>query len=202
MVDKEKQLKEIKEGTYPVLKRYIQAHRDKIPEEIKEASKLLSDYIMGKVKDALNALYTHDIVLLKQNMNEVTVCGRLAIYLQKEFKDFLDYYIDMEYYRLKKPRETADLRSDRIRCDLLLHSRQGYEPEVDNLLAIEVKLSRNPDEGELDRSRLAELVFPETPGTPPSAIHSTLIGLYLRLGENGYCSGIFTSEGYTKMPLE
>ena len=116
-------------------------------------------------------------------MNEVTVCGRLAMYLQEEFKDFKGYYVDIEYYRLKVPRDNANLKKDRIRCDILFHSRGVYNSRVDNLLAIEAKMENNPDDGEEDRKRLVEFVMPGTKDAPEGVVHSTLVGLFLRFGD-------------------
>ena len=45
------------------------------------------DYIIRKVSEAIKILYNDDIFLLKSKMNEMTVCGRLAMYLQEKFKD-------------------------------------------------------------------------------------------------------------------
>jgi hypothetical protein len=51
------------------------------------------------------------------------------------------------------------------------------------LLAIEAKLEGNTDDGGTDRSRLEDFVMPETEDTPEGAVHSTLVGLFLRFGE-------------------
>lgn len=188
---------EIIKGTSGVLKRYIKATRDGT--QVEEVSNALIKDILKKVKDAIDKLYEVDIYLLKEKMNEVTVCGRLAMYLQDLFKGFKGYFVDIEYYRLKKQKEEADLRSDKIRCDILLHSRCYYERRVDNLIAIEVKLEKSLDDGQSDMRRLADFVTPEGPDTPTNAVHSTLVGLFLRLDEQGYSSGLFTPQGYTKI---
>ena len=124
----------------------------------------------------------------------MTVCGRLAMYLQENFKDFKGYYVDIEYYRLQVPRSDANLRRDRIRCDILFHSRGNQKSRVDNLLAIEAKLEGNTDDGSKDRSRLEEFVMPETEDTPKDAIHSTLVGLFLRFGRKCSMTRIIAEE--------
>lgn len=173
-----------------VLNDYLEAVRDKDKDRIDSASKVLSDYIIDKVGAAINDLYQNDAFLLESKMNEMTICGRLAMYLQKEFEDFKGYYVDTEYYRLKKPRENANLKTDRIRCDILFHSRGTYNSRVDNLLAIEAKMEDSIDDGEKDIKRLAEFILPETTDTPKGAIHSTLVGLFLRFGEKCYAARI------------
>jgi hypothetical protein len=171
----------ISEENPPILNDYLKAVRDNDRKD--STSKALSDYIILKVKEAIKVLYKNDIFLLKSKMNEITVCGRLAMYLQEEFKDFKGYYVDIEYYRLKVPRKEANLRDDRIRCDILFHSRGAYHSRVDNLLAIEAKLEGNTDDGGTDRKRLEDFVMPETEDTPEGAVHSTLVGLFLRFGK-------------------
>ncbi len=173
----------INEENPKILNNYLEAVRDDDKERINNASKALSDYIIRKVNKTIKVLYKNDIFLLESKMNEMTVCGRLAMYLQEEFKDFKGYYVDTEYYRLKVPRKKANLRNDRIRCDILFHSRGAYKSRVDNLLAIEAKLEGNTDDGGKDRSRLEEFVMPETNDTPEGAVHSTLVGLFLRFGK-------------------
>lgn len=181
------------------LKEFVEANTETLHNNIEEKSEKLREYILEKVNSAIAKLYLNDIVLIKQKMYEVTICGRLALYLHEQFKNFKGYYVDIEYYRLKHPKGEANLREDRIRCDILLHSRGEFERKIDNLLAIEVKLDYSKDDGHSDRARLAEFVIPETPETPETAVHSTLIGMFIRLGVNGYSIGLFTSQGYTEV---
>lgn len=178
----------ITEKTPRILTDYLEAVRDDDKDKIKSTSNNLSDYIIKKVSEAIKNLYKNDIYLLENKMNEMTICGRLAMYLQEKFKDFNGYYVDIEYYRLKVPRENANLKTDRIRCDILFHSRGVYKSRVDNLLAIEAKLEDNPDDGGKDICRLEEFVMPETTDTPKGAVHSTLVGLFLRFGKK--CSAM------------
>lgn len=166
-----------------ILNNYLRAVSNDDKNQIDSASKALSDYIILKVNNAIKVFYQTDNFLLESKMNEMTVCGRLAMYLQDEFKDFRGYYVDIEYYRLKVPRKNANLRDDRIRCDILFHSRGAYNSRVDNLLAIEAKLEGNADDGGKDIIRLEEFVMPETEDTPKGAVHSTLVGLFLRFGK-------------------
>lgn len=190
---------EIKEDTLKEFKDYIEAIISKDNEKINNASESLKKYILSRVEIALNYFYENDLDLLRYGMNEMSVSGRLAMYLQREFKNLEGYYVDTEYYRLRVPLEKVkDLRKDRIRCDILLHARGHFDPRVDNLLAIEIKLEKSDEDGESDMKRLAEFVLPEKSDTPPNAINSTLVGLFLKIGEKGYSSGLFTSLGYTE----
>lgn len=173
----------INEENPEILNDYLKAVRDDDKDRINNTSEALSDYIIHKVNKAIEVFYQTDSFLLESKMNEMTICGRLAMYLQDEFKDFRGYYVDIEYYRLKVPRKNANLRDDRIRCDILFHSRGAYNSRVDNLLAIEAKLEGSTDDGGKDRSRLEEFVMPETADTPKGAVHSTLVGLFLRFGK-------------------
>lgn len=173
----------ISEENPKILNDYLEAVRDDNKNKIDSTSKALLDYIILKVNEAIKVLYKNDIFLLKSKMNEMTVCGRLAMYLQEKFKDFKGYYVDIEYYRLKVSRKKANFRNDRIRCDILFHSRGKNHSRVDNLLAIEAKLEGNTDDGGTDRSRLEDFVMPETEDTPEGAVHSTFVGLFLRFGK-------------------
>ncbi len=184
----------INERNPKILNDYLESVRDNDKKRIDSTSKVLSDYIILKVKEAIKVFYKNDAFLLKSKMNEMTVCGRLAMYLQENFKDFKGYYVDIEYYRLQVPRSDANLRRDRIRCDILFHSRGNQKSRVDNLLAIEAKLEGNTDDGSKDRSRLEEFVMPETEDTPKDAIHSTLVGLFLRFGRKCFMTRIIAEE--------
>lgn len=174
---------ELREDDNRLLKSYVDAiQQNESVETIESASEKLRNYIISKVDEAIDKLYDNDIDLIKTGMNEMTLSGRLAFYLQRLFEDFHYYYVDVEYYRLKVNKgEVRDRRKDRIRCDILLHTRGKYHARVDNLLAIEIKLEKSDDDGNSDLNRLAEFVVPMRPDTPEGAIHSTLVGLFCDL---------------------
>lgn len=193
----------INDNTLNEFKEYIEAIQSKEKERIAEASNNLRDYILDKVDKAIGKFYKNDIDLLKYGMNEMSISGRLAIYLQSEFEKLEGYYIDIEYYRLRVPKEKVrDIRSERIRCDILLHSRGHFNARVDNLLAIEIKMEISQDDGDSDLKRLAEFILPEKSDTPSNAVHSTLVGLFIRMGEDGYSLGLCTSLGYKERKVE
>ena len=95
----------INEENPEILNDYLKAVRDDDKDRINNTSEALSDYIIHKVNKAIEVFYQTDSFLLESKMNEMTICGRLAMYLQDEFKDFRGYYVDIEYYRLKVPRK-------------------------------------------------------------------------------------------------
>ena len=184
------------------LKNYVEAVKEDSP-SIEKYSNQLRDYLLAKVDEAIKKFYRQDIDLLKTGMNEMTVSGRLAFYLQNLFNDFEGYYVDVEYYRLRvKLNKVRDIRKDRIRCDILLHARGNLNPKIDNLLAIEIKLEKSGDDGNSDLCRLAEFVIPDGPETPESAVHSTLVGLFLRFGENRCDKVLVTSVGRADLGQE
>ena len=74
-----------------VLNDYLEAVRDDNKERLDSASEELSKYIIGKVGKAIKVLYKNDSILLESEMNEMTICGRLAMYLQEETKGFKGY---------------------------------------------------------------------------------------------------------------
>lgn len=191
--------KTIKKGTNIVLRNYIQSTRKENNQiEIENASVCLRDLILKRVKDSIDKLYKEDIFLLKHKMHEVTLCGRLAIYLQKQFSDFKGYSIDIEYYLLKEsPKDYKGGNKERIRCDILLHSRGWYESRVDILLAIEAKYkTKNPAQSiKSDMERLKELATPYKIEMPGDAVHDTLMGLFLRFHFNKMEGYLVTSEG-------
>ncbi len=191
--------KTIKKGTNIVLSNYIKSTRKENNQiEIENASVCLRDLILKRVKDSIDKLYKEDIFLLKHKMHEVTLCGRLAIYLQKQFSDFKGYFIDIEYYLLKvSPKDYKGGNKGRIRCDILLHSRGWYESRVDILLAIEAKYkTKNPAQSiKSDMERLKELATPYKKEMPGDAVHDTLMGLFLRFHFNKKEGYLVKSEG-------
>ena len=117
----------IREGNPKVLNDYLETVCGDDKDRIDSPSKTLSNHIILKYNKAIKVLYKNDIFLLESKTNEMSVRGRLAMYLQDGFKIFKGLYVDSEYYRLKVPRIKANLRNDRIRCDILFHSGGGIQ---------------------------------------------------------------------------
>jgi len=78
------------------LKNYIEAVKDGDNPSIESCSNQLKDYLLAKVDEAIKKFYRQDIDLLNTGMNEMTVSGRLAFYLQELYNDFKGYYVDVD----------------------------------------------------------------------------------------------------------
>ncbi len=184
-----------------LLKNYITAKKGSQDlANVEQVADALRKLILNNVVKALERFYERDRFLLENKMNERTICCRLAIYLHELFQDFTGYYVDAEYYRSTvPPNEIKDKRSQRILCDLLLHSRRQYDDTVDNLLALEVKLFDNEDRVDSDLHRLYDFALPKTSSTPVDAIHDTLVTLFIRMEESGYTICEIKSSGFKNM---
>lgn len=65
------------------LKNFIEAVKGGDKPSIERRSKQLRDYLLAMVDEAIKKFYRQDIDLLNTGMNEMTVSGRLAFYLQE-----------------------------------------------------------------------------------------------------------------------
>lgn len=118
--------------------------------------------------EANEGLLTKDYLLFENEVSERTICGALSQQLDrliKNNKQFLKYFVDVEYNRNgNKKIKTCCVRNDiwsteivNINCDLIVHSR-GTIIGRDNLIAIEIKKSNRPSkEKEDDKLRLKAL---------------------------------------------
>lgn len=95
--------------------------------------------------------------------SERNLCARWAPLLENAavISELVGYYADPEYNRkqegLVKTILDENLHIVRVTCDLILHSR-GQLPNLDNLIAIEMKRIEHPDkEKQKDRVRLRAL---------------------------------------------
>lgn len=185
----------IKPGTNEELRNYIDAACETHNGQLISASEVLRNEIIMRFEKAIAKLYKKDKFLLKHKMNEVTICGRLALYLQNQFKDFKGYFVDIEYYMLSvPPGEYQGGNKGRIRCDLLFHSRGYYGSKADILIALEAKYAPEGNRGRSDRKRLEKLTTLYNPNTPSNAVHSSLVGVFFRFNEHG-CKITFYSSG-------
>ena len=118
MNNTEDRYSEILEGTPEFLQNYLRMIINKTKRSRKSASEKLKKDIIKKVEAAIKDLYDNDLQLIEDNMNEVTITGRLSLYLNNQFKDYKGYFVDIEYYRYRIPKEESyDLRKNRIRCE-------------------------------------------------------------------------------------
>lgn len=97
-----------------------------------------------KICEALHSLLRADIELLIRDVNEKTITGRLADYLQLQFPE---WNVDCEYNRDGHDVKKIDGRI--VVPDIVVHQRGG----TDNLLVIEVKKSnsKEPDVEDLEK---------------------------------------------------
>lgn len=128
---------------------------------------------LRKLDLALCKLAEKDSYLFFNNVNERTLCARLAIYLEEEFaneKENLEYNVDCEYNKdfNAKPGFVKRLDSNKLRelsgrkvdsddsngvtvyPDIIIHKRGKNE----NLLVLEVKKSTNRDNRVIDIEKL------------------------------------------------
>lgn len=174
----------IKPGTNELLQLYLEAIRNNQDVQIENASHNLREEIKKRFERAIAMLYRKDRFLLEHKMNEVNVCGRLAVYLQKQFNDFKGYFVDIEYYMLSvPPNEYKGGNTGRKRIDIILHSRRNNGSRADILMAVEAKYKAKNNTGSYDKRRLRELTTLYSPDTPENAVHSTLVGVFIRFDE-------------------
>ena len=194
MVSPKEYLPQIKPGTNEQLRNYIDAIRNDST-QLETASEVLRKEVIKRFRKAIAMLYRNDRILLEHKMHEQTVCGRLAIYLQRKFKDFKSYAVDVEYYmHTKKKEERQGGNEGRIRIDILVHSRGENGSRADILLAVEAKYMANKDTGRSDKRRLEKLTTLYTMNTPTDAVHSALVGVFIRFNEYG-CKMTFYTSG-------
>lgn len=113
--------------------------------------------IEADVRKAIARLFERDSFLLENNANERSISHKLAEYLQMEL-DCWD--VDCEYNRddheIKQlnlpPRQKPadDPHATTVYPDIIVHRRNTDQ----NLLAVEIKKSNNPDDGSFDCRKL------------------------------------------------
>jgi len=123
------------------------------------------DEVKQKVKQSLHELWHNDKHLLKVDASERSIMHRLAIYIEREFRE---YNVDCEYNRegndTKRYREIIDniskagISADDTEAktafpDIIIHKRGN---NTDNLLVIEVKkLTAGPTKiDKIDKKKL------------------------------------------------
>lgn len=141
---------------------------------------------------SIQELYRNDYLLIKSHQSERSVCARLAFYLQEALSanSIEDYFVDVEYVRLKEDKEIAKHRNPKgrigkIYCDLLIH-RRCPTSLADNLLEVEMKVGKNTSNKKADIDRLKELVQPRTNETHRNMVCDTLLGVFLQIQEKAY----------------
>ena len=102
--------------------------------------------VEARLAAAVKQLEQADLHLLKHDVNERTVAGRLAVYLIHQFPL---HDVDAEFNR--HGGEPKRLGDDLVLPDILVHKR-GHD--LDNLLVIEMKKASNSTGQDLDKRRV------------------------------------------------
>jgi hypothetical protein len=158
-------------------------------------------------REALGELLANEYTLVRKDAHEQSLCGRLAIYLDrlKDKYGYEPYYVDVEYNRrgegIKEIRHPITGEYIDVTCDILLHCRG--ERDDDNLIAVEMKKDYASDERkQRDRQRLQALTLPMPEGGSPDYVCGYQLGYYLEvhIGDatlliEKYRSGQMTQSG-------
>jgi hypothetical protein len=111
--------------------------------------------IEARLREAVNRLYEHDVLLLEYEVGERAVTAKLACYLAPLFPD---YDVDVEYNRHGLDPKVLDLPAichgggtKLIIPDVIVH-RRGRDH--DNLLVVEVKKETNTESRDCDRVKI------------------------------------------------
>jgi len=130
----------------------------------------MNDYekqIENVVKVAIKKFNKKERYLITNQLHEVCICARLAMYLQRKIKrtnGFKEYEVDVEY---NKGYDGYDDQSKRVagglaRLDIIVHKRGKIELiGYDNLICIEMKKEIDTTEYQEDIERLEILTHPE-----------------------------------------
>ncbi len=152
---------------------------------------------------------SNETTLIKSDVSERCLCGSLKSYLEREVTDsekYKNYYVDVEYNRNAGKIKTIinnNLEIIKITCDIIVHSRGEIEKH-DNLIAIEMKKSYQPEENKLeDKKRLIALTKSKSNNETwsydgkifPKHVCGYLLGVYYEIDLD---NKIITTEFYRK----
>lgn len=114
--------------------------------------------VIDALRTAIRELYQVEIVNLRRDVAERTICGRLAQILTKLFPT---YAVDVElnrrgndYKHLEMLNADGEPERKRIYPDIVVHS-PGHDDA--NLLVIEVKKTTNMEPDDFDLKKLAQI---------------------------------------------
>jgi hypothetical protein len=97
------------------------------------------------LRNALDKLLIYDGALLAISAHEITICAKLACYLQS---NFFDWHVDVEYNRDIDKLKTSG--GEECRPDIIIHERTSPE---NNHVVIEVKKRMNWNFSQLVEAR-------------------------------------------------
>lgn len=135
----------------------------------------LQDLLENSVSDLLS--HKSEVDNLRNNVNERTTCGRLALYIDRRMQKesiFENYYADQEYNRMQDGRVKMTLHGKEhkivINPDIAIHSRGFYDLRdrkkkclTDNLLVVEAKKSTAPI-SEIESDKIKLIAMTKAPG--------------------------------------
>lgn len=146
----------------------------------------MRDIIINEILiPSLQKLYKVDYDNIKFDVSERNICARLAHHIENRMRKhdrtnnstmFKKYYADVEYNRMRngdiKQYENSRKIKQKMVSDLLIQSR-GIER---NLLAVELKKTKNKDQRDENRDRLKSIV--KSSGNE-DCVHGTLVGAFI-----------------------
>ena len=162
------------------------------------------------MKRSFDRFVDSDLEIIRANVNERTLCGRLSIHMHcllHEYDCLKGYYVDVEYNRKHGPgdyyvdvgynRKQGEIKTIsyedgeivKITSDIILHSRgepvklHNGPVQLHNLIAIEMKKSTQSKESKNeDRKRLEALTKSSLDGkTHPEHVCDYQLGFYIEL---------------------
>lgn len=151
--------------------------------------------------DSSNEFLASEAELIVSGVSERCLCGAFMLIIRKHLDktEFHSYYTDIEYNRnfdgKIKTIIDSKMQVTNITCDLIVHSR-GEIPDLDNLIAIEMKRDNHPiGEKNKDRIRLIALTKPVNDSNTysddgrvfPRHVCGYKLGVFYEIGIDGRC---------------
>lgn len=103
------------------------------------------DFLAEKVAVAISDVFNFDMFLLENNVHEVAINHRIAIYLERELRKhelYQNCFVDIEYNRLNKPLNSKPIPECKeliFRPDIIVHNRDRKM----FLLWLEIKIAED-----------------------------------------------------------
>jgi len=157
----------------------------------------MKEIIFSLLEHALDDFYAKEQINLQLDVHEIAHGHRLAIYFENRLREydnarqeklFENYFVDIEFNRMEGGAVKTvfyDGMQHETRCDILLHSK-GEVPAKENLLVVELKKEHSTNKEQDDIKEIKRMVSPAEDGAPDRSICDTLLGVYLKIGQNCY----------------
>ncbi len=143
---------------------------------------------------SLQKLYKMDYSNIHFGVSERNVCARLALHMENRMRKydresqtrcFGGYYVDVEYDKMAdgktKQYENNLHRPKTMVSDLLIQSRSCPQ----NLLAVEMKRTKNYRKRREDRERLCAMVSSRPENSDLECVYDTLVGVFIIYSDKG-----------------